>query len=72
MKITLLRTGGIIPMTKKAEKEVDWSKEEMKELLSNIRTGDEGAGENRDATEYQLSYNTETFSIDWQRSRQII
>jgi hypothetical protein len=67
MLITLFRTGGIIPMTKKAEKDVDWTEDEMRELLKTIETGEEGPGQKRDATGYQLMYNAGTFSIDWEK-----
>jgi hypothetical protein len=67
MLITLIRTGGFIPITKKAEKEVDWSESEMRQLLDQIEKKDEGPGQARDATEYQLMYNAGTFSIDWDK-----
>jgi hypothetical protein len=62
MRITLMRTGGMIPTIKKAEKEVDWSEEEMNELLQAIKN--EGPGQMRDANDYQLINNAGTFSID--------
>ncbi|MCW3105899.1 MAG: hypothetical protein JWQ09_405 [Segetibacter sp.] len=67
MQITLIRTGGIIPITKKAVKDVDWSEEEMRELLKVIKNEEEGPGQERDATGYQLMYNAGTFSIDWEK-----
>ncbi|MCW3115594.1 MAG: hypothetical protein JWR18_3990 [Segetibacter sp.] len=66
MRITLIRNGGIIPMTKKAEKDVDWSEDEMKGLLKTIKN-DEDAGEKRDASGYQVVYNAATHSIDWDK-----
>ncbi|MCW3081439.1 hypothetical protein [Segetibacter sp.] len=66
MRITLLRTGGIIPVTKKAEKNVDWTSDELSELIKVIKN-EEGAGQKRDATGYQLKYNAGTFSIDWEK-----
>ena len=67
MRITLIRTGGIIPMTKKAEKDVDWTEDEMRELLKAIEIDDENSRLKRDATDYQLKYNAATFSIDWEK-----
>ncbi len=64
MLITLIRTGGIIPITKKAEKEVNWSEDELSKLLKVIKIDDKDAGQKRDANEYQLMNNSETFSID--------
>ena len=66
MLITLIRTGGIIPVTKKAAKEVDWTEDEMRELLKQIQN-DEGPGQKRDATGYEIMYNAGTFSIDWDK-----
>ena len=54
-------------MTKKAEKEVDWTEDEMQELLKTIKTGDEGPGQARDATGYHLTSGAGTFSIDWDK-----
>ena len=67
MLVTLLRTGGIIPMTKKAEKEVDWTEDEMQELLKKIKNSEEGPGQQRDATSYHLTSTAGTFSIDWEK-----
>ncbi|WP_147203627.1 hypothetical protein [Segetibacter aerophilus] len=67
MRITLLRTGGIIPITKKAEKEVNWTSAELKELIQAIESKDDGPGQRRDASDYQLKYNAGTISIDWEK-----
>jgi hypothetical protein len=64
MRITLLRTGGFIPMTKKAETEVNWSDEEMEKLMDKIRTENDEPGNKRDATSYQLMYDGGTCPID--------
>lgn len=66
MHLTLIRTGGIIPMTKKAEKEVDWSEDELKGLLKTIKNN-EGPGEKRDVSEYQLMYDAGIHPIDWEK-----
>lgn len=67
MEITLLRTGGIIPMLKKATKEVNWSENEMSELIKSITAESNYPEKMRDNTEYQLLYNNETFSIDLEK-----
>jgi hypothetical protein len=64
MRITLLRTGGFIPITKKAETEVNWSNEEMEKLMDKIRIEDDEPGNKRDATSYQLMYDGGTCPID--------
>jgi len=66
MKINLIRTGGFIPVTKKAEQEVDWSEEEVQLLIDAIKTG-EAPGHARDKAGYHINYNAETFSIDWEK-----
>ena len=67
MQITLSRTGGIIPMTKKADADVDWTDEQMEELLQAIKNESEGPGQQRDATGYELQYKGETFPIDLEK-----
>jgi hypothetical protein len=63
MRITLLRTGGFIPVTKKAETDVNWTDEEIEKLVDEIKTDDD-PGNKRDATSYQLVYDGGTCSID--------
>jgi len=63
MKITLVRTGGFIPITKKSEKEVDWTDDEFKLLVSTIKT--DGRGAARDNTSYLIKSKAGTFPIDW-------
>jgi hypothetical protein len=67
MRVTLIRTGGIIPITKKAEQEVDWTGDELKNLIQTIETKDNGPAQQRDGSEYQLQHDAGTFSIDWEK-----
>jgi len=66
MKITLVRTGGMLPVTKKSNTEVDWSTGEMDELINSTRVED-SSGQMRDNTQYQLLYNDETFPISLEK-----
>ena len=66
MKINLVRTGGIIPVVKKAATEVDWGEKEISELLNSSIT-DETPGKMRDSTQYQLAVDDKTFSIDLEK-----
>lgn len=66
MQITLIRTGGIIPVTKKADTHVNWSEEEVKEVRSCLEIKSED-GMLRDNTSYTLSYNDESFAVDLNR-----
>jgi hypothetical protein len=67
MHITLIRTGGIIPITKKAETNVDWSDSELDVLLKAIGGKGESPGQSRDAMGYQLATGTGTFTIDLEK-----
>ena len=67
MLITLSRTGGIIPITKKADAEVDWTHNQMEELLKAIKKEGEVPGEQRDATSYELQYKGETFPVNLEK-----
>lgn len=66
MKITLIRTGGIIPVTKKAAKEVDWNEKDLDKLITVIKADDK-PGEMRDNTQYQLMYNEQSIPVDLER-----
>jgi hypothetical protein len=66
MKITLLRTGGLLPITKKAEQEVKWTEEEITSLLNLIKANDQ-PGQARDNTNYTLKYSAGTFPIQWEK-----
>jgi hypothetical protein len=66
MLITLTRTGGIIPITKEAETEVDWTDKEIQELLKHAKD-EEGPGQKRDATGYELKYEGETIPINLEK-----
>ncbi len=67
MKVTLLRTGGIMPMLKKATKEVNLSEKEMNELIDCIRVEIDNQGKMRDSTLHQLIFNNQTFSVDLEK-----
>lgn len=67
MHVTLIRTGGIIPITKKAETDVDWTEKEMNGLLQAISSRGGGPGLSRDAMNYQLITDAGTISIDLEK-----
>ncbi|WP_018612541.1 hypothetical protein [Segetibacter koreensis] len=66
MKITLQRTGGIIPLKKIADTEVDWTEKEIDELIKSVSTVDE-PGKMRDSTQYHLIYKGQPVSIDLEK-----
>lgn len=67
MEVTLLRTGGIIPMLKKATMKVDFSEKEVNELIDAIRVENDNQGKMRDNTLHQLIFNNQTFSVDLEK-----
>jgi hypothetical protein len=67
MKITLVRSGGIIPMTKKSEKEVDWSDDELHTILQSITVERKSPGLARDANSYSLQVGDRTIAVDWDK-----
>lgn len=64
MQIALVRTGGIIPLKKRAEAEVDWSEQELMQLIKTIKLENTGPGISRDATAYHLEIRDQTVPID--------
>lgn len=66
MEITLIRTGGMIPVIKKAKLEIDLNENDLDKLISTIKADDK-PGEMRDNTQYQLVYNEQTVPVDLQR-----
>ncbi len=66
MKIILWRTGGIIAMVKKAEKEVTLSASELHELNSCLQPPAQNE-QMRDNNEYRVTINEKSFSIDWKK-----
>jgi hypothetical protein len=64
MQIALVRTGGFIPLRKKAEAEVNWSEQELMQLIETIKLENAGPGKLRDATGYHLEINDQTVPID--------
>lgn len=64
MHITLTRTGGIIPVTKKAETEVSLTENEMQEIRNSAEIKENKNTLMRDSTAYMLSYNNDSFEIN--------
>jgi hypothetical protein len=64
MKITLQRTGGMLPLKKQSTCEVPWTEEEVEHLLKKIKRDNSNAGSSRDATGYSVIVNEHTTAID--------
>lgn len=54
-------------MTKKAEKDVDWSEDELNSLLNAIGIEKHSPGLTRDASSYSLQADGRTVPIDWDK-----
>jgi hypothetical protein len=67
MLIKLIRTGGLLPIKKEAELEVDWSQAELDKIVNTIKNETSGPGSMRDATNYLLRYDGETVGINWDK-----
>ena len=66
MKISLIRTGGILPIIKKAQTELHLDDNDLDELISSIKA-DDSPGKMRDNTRFQLEYKDQTVSIDLEK-----
>ena len=64
MKIKLVRTGGLLPVTKEAVGEVDWSEKEFGDLMLAIGTKEDADSPARDQVYHILEAKGKTFSID--------
>ena len=67
MKIILIRIGGILPIKKKAQTEVDWNDNELEQLISAIKPSTSAPGKIRDGIDYHIEYNNGTFPVDWEK-----
>jgi hypothetical protein len=66
MKIQLIRTGGFIPITKRAEADVDHTEQEIGQLLEIIRSGP-SAPRVKDGTYYRLKVGSVESTIDMEK-----
>ncbi len=67
MKITLVRSGGFIPLKKQAETEVNWTEDEIVLLRNAVQPSSPKPGNIRDGIDYRLQYDDKSFVIDWQK-----
>ena len=65
MKIRLVRTGGIIPVTKQSETDVNWTETDVQQLKIAAQTLFSSTDKTRDGVYYHIQSETETFAIDW-------
>jgi hypothetical protein len=66
MKIKLIRTGGIIPITKAAEAEVEITAHELEGLLEKIQP-DSPAGRIKDGNYYELTAGNSRTPVDLEK-----
>lgn len=67
MKISLNRTGGFIPLSKKAETEVNWTEDDINQLKKSVEPNDAEPGNVRDGITYTLDCEGKKFIVDWQK-----
>ena len=67
MKIKLQRFGGLVPVMKEATADVDWSEQEVSNLLQNIGRNDNANPKARDATSHYLEINGQSVPVDLQK-----
>ena len=64
MTITLTQSGGLLPITKEADAEVDWSEDECDELLKEVAVPGQKSSATRDGIYYTLNINDKEVAVD--------
>ncbi len=65
MKIKLVQSGGLLPVTKEAATDVDWSKEEVEKILSHIAVKDDKkSSQVRDGIDHTIEINNKEVPVD--------
>lgn len=67
MEIKLQRFGGLLPVMKEATAEVDWSEQEVHQLLESIVRNESADPKERDATSHYLEVNGQSVPVDLQK-----
>ncbi|KAA6437024.1 hypothetical protein FEM33_20090 [Dyadobacter flavalbus] len=67
MQIKLQRFGGLLPVMKEATAEVDWSEQEIHNLLESIIRNENADPGARDATSHYLEVNGHSVPVDLQK-----
>lgn len=67
MVIKLQRVGGILPITREATTDVNWSEQETKDLLQLIRSDNKKNAKGRDMTSHYLEVDGEAFPVDLEK-----
>jgi len=69
MKIKLVQSGGLLPVTKEALTEVDWTKEECENILSQIALKDNNySSPVRDGIDYTIEINNKEVGVDLEKA----
>ena len=65
MKITLVQSGGLLPVTRQASTEVDWTKEESDNVLRQITVPySQAPSPVRDGIDFTLEINGSEITVD--------
>lgn len=68
MKIKLVQSGGLLPVTKEAVTDVDWTKEESKKFLNEIAADDKKkSSQVRDGIDHTIEIDNKEVSVDLEK-----
>ena len=69
MKIKLIQSGGLLPVTREAVSEVNWTKEEISKLLKRISLkANPGAMAIRDGIDHTIEIDDKEVAVDLNRA----
>jgi hypothetical protein len=69
MKIKLVQSGGLLPVTKEAATEVDWTKEECESILSQIAVEEnKKSSQIRDGIDHTIEINNKEVTVNLEKA----
>ncbi|MEP7141223.1 MAG: hypothetical protein ABI707_00070 [Ferruginibacter sp.] len=69
MKIKLVQSGGLLPVTKEAVTEVDWTKDESEHLLNQIAVDDnQKSSMVRDGIDHTIEINNKEVAVNLEKA----
>ena len=69
MKIKLVQSGGLLPVTKEAVTDVDWTNEESENILNEIAVGDnQKSSLVRDGIDHTIEINNKEVTVNLEKA----
>jgi hypothetical protein len=69
MKIKLVQSGGLLPVTKEAVTDVDWTNEESEKILSQIAVDDsKKSSQVRDGIDHTIEINNKEVTVNLEKA----